>query len=200
MSFSTDFLNVCQQLLPRGIAWTRAPSATLTILLGCIADECARFKTDAVGILPECTVKTCTQMINEWETAFGIPHSSDAIAVRRSRVNAKQNAVGGQSVKYFYRVLASYGYNVYPSTTDPHIRIQVGTYRFLRAGYLYGRRSGSCARRRRVDLLDGDHRHERDDEPGIAGLAEYDKTGACRAGICRFIIFFISNRSTGRNK
>jgi hypothetical protein len=126
MDYTTSYLSALQQLLPRGIAWTRATAAHLTDLLTVFATELSLFKNSAMDLLPESSVKTTTQLIDEWEDAFGIPNSSDAIQTRRDRVNAKQNAQGGQSVNYFYRVLSSLGYNIYPSTTDPHIRIETG--------------------------------------------------------------------------
>jgi uncharacterized protein YmfQ (DUF2313 family) len=127
MDYTSSYLSALQQLLPRGIAWTREASAHLTDLFTVFAAELSIFKNSAMDLLPESSVKTTTQMIEEWEDAFGVAHSSDAIQTRRDRVNAKQNAQGGQSVNYFYRVLSSLGYNIYPSTTDPHIRIETGT-------------------------------------------------------------------------
>lgn len=127
MDYSQPYLSALQQLLPRGIAWTRVAAAHLTDLLSVFAAELSIFKNSAMDLLPESSVKTTTQLIDEWEDAFGIAHSGDGIQTRRDRVNAKQNAQGGQSVNYFYRVLSSLGYNIYPSTTNPHIRIETGT-------------------------------------------------------------------------
>lgn len=123
---------VLQQLLPRGIAWTK--QCTLYNLLTCFASELERLETSKNTIFDEMYPKTVTQMIAEFEDTFGIAHTSESISIRRARLLAKINAVGGQSIDYYYGLAENAGYNRYPSLITPHIRILTGIYQPFRAG------------------------------------------------------------------
>ena len=123
---------VLQQLLPRGIAWTK--QFTLYDLLTCFASELERLETSKNTIIDEMFPKTVTQMIDEFEDTFRIVHTSESISIRRARLLAKINAVGGQSIDYYYGLAENAGYNRYPSVVDPHIRIFTGIYQPFRAG------------------------------------------------------------------
>jgi uncharacterized protein YmfQ (DUF2313 family) len=109
--------------------------SNLTLLLSVFASECDRIETSAQGVTNEFFPKTVTDLIAEWETAFGIDVvTGDPIATRRARLLAKIRATGGQSIEYFYTLSEAMGYNLHPSTTDPHLRIMTGMYPPFRAG------------------------------------------------------------------
>lgn len=108
--------------------------STLSKLLSVFASEVSLFEAAAAAIKAEIIPSTVTDMITEWEAALDIPTSSDAIATRRARVIAKLRAVGGQSEDYFYSIAESLGYNISPSTTDPHIEISTDNYPAFKAG------------------------------------------------------------------
>lgn len=109
--------------------------STLTKLLSVFASEAERIETSANAMALEFTPGSVTDMITEWETALGITVvPGDPIGTRRGRVLAKIRAVGGQSVEYFYTLAETLGYNRYPSTTDPHIRIINNPYPPFRVG------------------------------------------------------------------
>jgi uncharacterized protein YmfQ (DUF2313 family) len=99
----------------------------LTNLLTCFASELDRLETDAYVLLKEAFAKSVTLLIDEWEDFFGITHTTDAIETRRARLLAKMRATGGQSVDYFYSLAEALGYNIYPSTTNPHIQMRPPT-------------------------------------------------------------------------
>ena len=101
--------------------------AKLTMLIWAIAAEIDRCMEARKKILTELSAKTTTDMISEYEKAYAVS-SAGTISERRAAVLTKMNAVGGQSKEYFYTLAEKLGYNRYPSTTDPHIKIDTAIY------------------------------------------------------------------------
>lgn len=108
----------------------------LSTFLSVFASEMARLDVAAMrpGVLAEFNPATATDMLTEWEDAFGLTDHTGTTAERRARLSARVGAVGGQSTEYFYTIAEALGFNRYPSTTDPHIRILEGQYQPFRVG------------------------------------------------------------------
>ena len=68
-----DFLHQLLSLLPPGKAWSREGLAILTSVLDGIAPEFARVQDRADALLLELDPNTVTEMIDEWESAYGLP-------------------------------------------------------------------------------------------------------------------------------
>jgi uncharacterized protein YmfQ (DUF2313 family) len=121
----SDYLSVLQQLLPRGIAWNRRAISSMTEFLKIFGNALSTIGTEINKILLDTHPSKSTYMQAEWESELGLsPYSGDTIATRNERIAAAYAATGGQSIYYFYSIAEKLGYNRYPSTTDPHIRIQ----------------------------------------------------------------------------
>lgn len=130
-----EFLAMLRRLLPAGRAWDRWREADTseTALLGVFAAELARLDLRAGEVVCEFFPGTASEMLNEWELVFFGAIQSGTPEERRLGLLAKVSAYGGQSIDYFYGIAETLGYNRYPSTTDPHIRIADGEFFGFRA-------------------------------------------------------------------
>lgn len=104
-----------QALLPPGKAWTRAPGAWLTRLLGALAAEYSRVDARLDSLMTEADPRTTTELLVEWEAAAGLPDPCvvlDYLTIEQRQVAlaAKITMRGGQSRQYFIDLAASMGY------------------------------------------------------------------------------------------
>lgn len=103
-----------QALLPSGPAWTRAPDAVLTTLLDALAQEFARVDVRADELIAELDPRTTTELLEDWERAFGLPApcmpASQTLADRRAALWAKMTAIGGQSRAYYFEQMRKLGF------------------------------------------------------------------------------------------
>lgn len=126
MSRSADeYVDQLQQLLPPGIAWTRARDATLTYLLGALADGLARADASAASLLAEADPRTTSQLLAEWETSAGLPDpcvkEPQTIEQRRRALVTRLTATGGASAAYFEGIAASLGYHSTVEDVATHV-------------------------------------------------------------------------------
>ena len=73
MIAAEGYLELLQALLPRGAAWTRERTATLTSLLDALAADLARIDADAADLLAEINPSTTLDMLPDWERVVGLP-------------------------------------------------------------------------------------------------------------------------------
>ena len=80
-----EYLGQLQALLPRGAAWPRERTATLTSLLEVLAEDLARTDRSAAALLDEILPATTLDLLPDWERVAGLPDAcSPASAVGRS--------------------------------------------------------------------------------------------------------------------
>jgi uncharacterized protein YmfQ (DUF2313 family) len=114
---AADYLTQLQALLPVGLAWPRAPDATLTRVLGAFAEELARVDGRGETLLDEADQRTANELFFDWERVAGLPDACAAgitqtIGQRREALIAKLTGVGGQSIAYFMDAAALAGITV----------------------------------------------------------------------------------------
>ncbi|NKB37845.1 MAG: DUF2313 domain-containing protein [Gammaproteobacteria bacterium] len=105
-----------QALLPVGPAWPREMNTVLSNLLFAIAEEFARVDFRVDNLLEEIDPRTASELLPDWETAFGLPDKCTDAAVttveRRLALHEKVARVGGASPQYFIDVAARLGHVV----------------------------------------------------------------------------------------
>lgn len=85
------YLGQLQALLPRGAAWPRERTATLTSLLEVLAEELARTDGSAAALLDEIRPASTLDLLPDWERVAGLPDAcsqteASTKSVRRGRV------------------------------------------------------------------------------------------------------------------
>lgn len=111
-----DYLAMLQFLLPRGLAWTRAPDANLTKALDASAEELARVD-HAIRLLPdEVNPATTINGLEDWERVLGLPDqclpAGSTMQERRDAVLAKLRDLGRQDLAYWYELADTLGYSI----------------------------------------------------------------------------------------
>jgi len=113
---ASDYLNMLQALLPRGLAWTRAPDANLTKSLGASAEELARVDMAARLLLDEVNPATTAGGLEDWERVLELPDAclpaSTTFPERKDAVLSKLRDLGRQDLAYWYELAESLGYTV----------------------------------------------------------------------------------------
>lgn len=121
------YVTQLQALLPAGYAWSRAPDATLTKLLGAFADGLARVDQRAVDLQNEADPRTAAEMLADWERVCGLPDpctvaagTVQTLSQRRAAVVARLTTLGGQSAAYYRAVAAAIGFAIAVEEYSPH--------------------------------------------------------------------------------
>ncbi|MFN3748212.1 MAG: YmfQ family protein [Sphingorhabdus sp.] len=118
-------------LLPRGLAWLRAPGSIMAKLVEGIADEFGRFDARAFRLLDEADPGTALELLSDWERVAGLPDNclpvTGSISERQRRVTRKIAGIGGQSRAYFIELAAVLG-----------VEIAIEEFAPLRAGFRAG--------------------------------------------------------------
>lgn len=114
-----------QALLPQGAAWPRDADATLTHLVGAMAEEFARLDARTDELLNEADPRTTNELLTDWERVAGLPEPClinvpQNPAERRQALVAKLTTSGGQSRQFFIDLAASIGYVITIDEFDPH--------------------------------------------------------------------------------
>jgi uncharacterized protein YmfQ (DUF2313 family) len=111
-----------QALLPLGAAWPRE-EGVLTDMLSALAEEFARVDGRGADLLEESDPRTTTELLAEWERAFGLPDpctaQADTYAERIADLVEKVTRIGGQSRAYFIALAARLGYTITLTEFDP---------------------------------------------------------------------------------
>ena len=150
-----------KQLLPYGLAWTRSAGTNMHALLEGIAAEAARIHERALDLLDEMDPSNATELLSEWETAWGLPDACTGplsfLGDRRMALIARYKFVGDQTPGFFIRLAASLGYTVTVEENidgDPtvwRVRAPETTVRWFRAGQS---RAGDAIRTWGNDMLE----------------------------------------------
>jgi hypothetical protein len=112
-------------LLPLGKAWKRSLDKNITKFLSIFAYELERVEERVNQLFVETNPATATETIPDWEEMCGIPESNEVPEFRRARILAHLRMIGRgrlNKAKY-YSIASSFGYNIYPNTTSPYVRI-----------------------------------------------------------------------------
>lgn len=111
---ASAYLQQLQNLLPRGLAWPRAPGAYLTKLLSAFAEEFARIDSRVDALLNEADPRTTSEMLVDWERVAGLPDpcvtEDQTVEQRRAALVTKLTLLGGQSRAYYIDIAAGLGY------------------------------------------------------------------------------------------
>lgn len=117
------YLAQLQALLPRGAAWLREQTATLTMLLYALADEFARVDGRSFDLLEEADPRTTYELLPEWEFDYGLPDPCtgqlETIQQRREALVTKVTMIGGQSRQYFIDLAARLGFEITITEFEP---------------------------------------------------------------------------------
>jgi uncharacterized protein YmfQ (DUF2313 family) len=111
------YLAQLQALLPRGMAWSRAPDSVLTKLLRGFAAVFASVHTAVEALLVEIDPRTTSLLLYDYERVAGLPDDcitaleiDQSLAARRLALHAKWTAVGGATPSFFIDMAARLGY------------------------------------------------------------------------------------------
>ncbi|WP_413207963.1 YmfQ family protein [Rhodospirillum sp. A1_3_36] len=121
------YLSAILRLLPVGAAWPRSPASSLYKICAASAEEYARLDWRTSRLMEEADPRTVTELLDEWEAAFGLPDpcagQAATIVERRERLVAKVTMVGGQSIPYYLGLAAKLGFTI---TVAEHKTLQCG--------------------------------------------------------------------------
>lgn len=111
-----DYLAMLRNLLPRGLAWTRAPGARLTRVLHGTAGELASVDASAHLLLDEVNPLYTLAALEDWERVLGLPDTclpaGSALQERRDAVLVKLNDTGRQGLAWWYELAATLGFEI----------------------------------------------------------------------------------------
>lgn len=112
---AADYARQAQQLLPPGPAWPRDSEALLTALLEALGEEYALAEASARSLMDEADPRTTSQMLPEWEDAFGLPDEcSDPGADEERRLNLVARYLGARNASRpsIEKLAGALGYSV----------------------------------------------------------------------------------------
>lgn len=123
MAYPTSYyLGQLQALLPPGIAWPRE-EGTLLDTLNALAEEFARVDGRASDLREEADPRTTSELLPDWERAFGLPDPCvtipDTYGERIAALVEKVTRIGGQSPAYFIAVAARLGFTITITEFNP---------------------------------------------------------------------------------
>lgn len=123
MATEHDYLAQLLALAPQGAAWAKESEASLARLFGGLATELARIDGRASTLLEQIDPRTVTEMLPDWERAFGLPDgcvlADPTEGGRRMAVHQRVAALGGQSQPYFVSMAALLGYDAEVEESRP---------------------------------------------------------------------------------
>lgn len=111
-----DYLGMLQNLLPRGLAWTRSFDSRLYRFLLACAGELARVDSASHFLVDEIHPLTCVAALEDWERVLGLPDqclpTGDSLQERRAAVLARLRDQGRQDLAYWYDLAETLGYEI----------------------------------------------------------------------------------------
>ncbi len=120
-----SYLSQLQDLLPIGIAWTRAPSANLTKLLNIFARVLATTDQKSLSVLDQSDPRTVSDLLTDWENIAGLPDQCigipETIQQRRALLHSKITRRGGQSKAFYTAIAQALGYQITITEYRPFI-------------------------------------------------------------------------------
>lgn len=118
-----DYTAALQALLPRGLAWPRDSSATLTATFAGLAPSFQRVNADANQLLVDAFPATVDDVLEEWNATLGLPgiygYTGADLPTQQRQVVAALIDSGGQSAAYFIALAASLGLSIQISGYRP---------------------------------------------------------------------------------
>ncbi|MDR2051150.1 MAG: DUF2313 domain-containing protein [Deltaproteobacteria bacterium] len=116
MRVARDYIALLQSLLPLGLAWTRAPGANLTRVLGASAEELARVDLVARLLPDEVNPGATLGALEDWERVLDLPDkclpAGSSFQERKEAVLAKLRDTGRQDMASLYENAETLGYSV----------------------------------------------------------------------------------------
>lgn len=114
---AADYADQLNQLMPRGLAWSRDPNSTNAMVLAGMGEELARIEVRAIQLcLYEFYPQTTRELLPEWELEYGLPDACrQAGATYEERIEdllRKIRSRGGQSIAYFVSLAKSLGIEI----------------------------------------------------------------------------------------
>lgn len=113
------YRSALQQLLPRGVVWTRALMTRLTGLLSGFALTLLRVDNRLDDLARETDPTTTVEAITDWERLAGLPDDCccapsvpEDLEARRAAVIQRLTNEGGQSKAYFIQLAATLGFHI----------------------------------------------------------------------------------------
>lgn len=121
-----DYQQAMADNMPTGPAWPREPGAVLMKVLSGLASNWAYVDGRAADLLEiESDPRVTSEMLDSWETAWGLPDPCIAEAVtvsdRRIALVQKMTSEGGQSIPYFLSVASGLGYTIWIQEYSPYM-------------------------------------------------------------------------------
>ena len=107
-----SFFKVIANLLPNAKAWRVTTNKNLRLFFEGLAPVGDGVKTFFDSIFLDIFPET-TRELDAWEQQFGIRSNGDTDAVRREKLAAAWQVIGGQSPRYLQDTLQAYGFDVY---------------------------------------------------------------------------------------
>lgn len=122
----SDYQQAMADNLPTGPAWPRETDALLMKVLNGLASNWSYVDGRAADLLEiESDPRVTSEMLDSWETAWGLPDPCIAEAVtiadRRKALVQKMTSEGGQSIPYFVSVAQGLGYTVMIQEYSPYM-------------------------------------------------------------------------------
>lgn len=116
MRDAAAYLEQLQALLPQGPAWPRDADASLTGLLGGLADGMARVDGRALALLEESDPATTLELLPEWERAVGLPDpcypGGGSVRDRQLAIARRLADTGGQSRAFYVQIALLIGLEI----------------------------------------------------------------------------------------
>lgn len=112
-----EYADQLQQLMPRGLAWSREKNSSNSKLIAGKAEELARIEARAIHLcLYEFYAHTTRELLPEWEEEWGLPDTCRVLgATYEERIEdllRKIRSLGGQSIAYLISVAKSMGIDI----------------------------------------------------------------------------------------
>lgn len=112
-----------KQLLPIGAAWNVDSDSVLSKFVLGLAEELARVDQRARNLLDETDPRTVSELLADWEAAFGLPDPcvgpGQTETQRRAALLARVTGLGGATPAYFIATAAALGYTVTVTEFSP---------------------------------------------------------------------------------
>ena len=109
-------------LLPPGDAFSRSPDSVLYDVCDRVAIEFARVDERVSELLVESIPSRCTELLDDWEAALGLPddcYSPTSTEERRAAIVSRLVGTGGNSLADYTALAAALGYSAPTFTTYP---------------------------------------------------------------------------------
>ncbi|MBV7262553.1 DUF2313 domain-containing protein [Photobacterium sp. WH24] len=117
------WLDVLQQLMPQGMAWSRDNDANQTKLLRALAKHLAELDTSCDSMAREMLPNQTQTLLEDYEQYLGLPeceNASETITDRRQAVVMKDRRKGGLATWQIEQLAADLGFDVTVEEIFPH--------------------------------------------------------------------------------